>query len=313
MRDFCKISPQFWTGKTGKSLRGDPEAQIVALYLMTSPHSNMIGIYVLPMMYLAHETGLTIEGASEALARLCEAGFCTFEADSEVVWVHEMARYQIGDHLDPKDKRCKGVQNELAKVASDHIRRGFAAKYKDDFHLSIEGKKHKPLTSPFEAPCKQGEGEGEGEGEHPLPPAGGDDAGGTSVPAKAKPEYPPMFDEFWTAYPKKVGKDAAAKAFGKRKPNRELVQAMVQAIRGQKHSDAWKKQDGQFIPNPAKWLNDGRWKDGGDLLAGDTGNWAAKPAWVVEAGFEDVADANSSRCYEHNAAQFQNGKRLEAA
>lgn len=134
---------------------------------------------------------------------------------------------------------------------------------------------------------------------------------GTSVPAfkTTKPEYPPMFDEFWTAYPKKVGKDAAAKAFGKRKPDRELVQAMVQAIRDQKHSEAWKKQDGQFIPNPATWLNDGRWKDG----TADTGNWAAKPAWVVEAGFEDVADAHSSRCYEHNAAQFQNGKRLEAA
>lgn len=51
----------------------------------------------------------------------------------------------------------------------------------------------------------------------------------------------------------------------------------------------------------------------GSKGAPDTGNWAAKPAWVVEAGFEDVADANSSRCYEHNAAQFQNGKRLEAA
>ena len=91
------------------------------------------------------------------------------------------------------------------------------------------------------------------------------------------------------------------------------VQAMVQAIRTQQHSETWKKQGGQFIPNAAKWINEGRWKDEGGMLGGDGGNWAAKPAWVVEAGFEDVADANSSRCYEHNAAQFQNGKRLEAA
>lgn len=153
MRDFCKISPQFWTGKTGKSLRGDAEAQLVALYLMTSPHSNMIGIFTLPIMYLAHETGLSFEGASKALERVCESGFCTFEADSDLVWVHEMARYQIGDHLDAKDKRCKGVHNELAKVCSPQLRKAFYAKYKDDFHLPIDAKKSKPLASPLQAPC----------------------------------------------------------------------------------------------------------------------------------------------------------------
>ena len=40
VRDYGKVSPQFWVGKTGKRLRGDMEAQIVALYLMTSPRTN---------------------------------------------------------------------------------------------------------------------------------------------------------------------------------------------------------------------------------------------------------------------------------
>jgi len=69
------------------------------------------------------------------------------------------------------------------------------------------------------------------------------------------------FEAFWKAYPKKIGKDAAHKAFEKRKPNDALVTQMIRAIRVQCESDAWKKDGGQFIPHPATWLNQGRWQD----------------------------------------------------
>jgi uncharacterized protein YdaU (DUF1376 family) len=74
-------------------------------------------------------------------------------------------------------------------------------------------------------------------------------------------EFPPGFDRFWLAYPKKVGKDAAARAFAKRKPDAALVDAMVAAVERQRVSDQWRKDGGQFIPNPATWLNEGRWLD----------------------------------------------------
>ena len=65
MRDYGKVSPQFWIGQTGKKLRSEgAEAQIVAMYLMTSPHANMLGLYYCPAMFIAHETGLDLEGAS---------------------------------------------------------------------------------------------------------------------------------------------------------------------------------------------------------------------------------------------------------
>ena len=56
MRDYGKVSPQFWIGQTGKKLRAEGmEAQIVAMYLMTSPHANMLGLYYCPAMFIAHE------------------------------------------------------------------------------------------------------------------------------------------------------------------------------------------------------------------------------------------------------------------
>lgn len=69
------------------------------------------------------------------------------------------------------------------------------------------------------------------------------------------------FGVFWQAYPKKVGKDAARKAFEKRTVGDDLLARMLGAIEQQKHSREWVKDDGQFIPHPATWLNAGRWED----------------------------------------------------
>lgn len=158
MRDYAKISGRFWTGTTGKKLRGNLEMQVLAMYLMTSTHSNMIGIYHCPIMYMAHETGLSIEGATEALQSLIEAEFCTFDGDEEVVWVHEMAAHQIGTQLSANDKQVIGIRKQYAQIVSDQIRRGFAERYQGDFHLEID----KPLASPSKAPPKPGTGTGTG-------------------------------------------------------------------------------------------------------------------------------------------------------
>lgn len=69
------------------------------------------------------------------------------------------------------------------------------------------------------------------------------------------------FESFWSAYPKKVGKGYALKSWNKISPGKELTQKILSAVESQKHSQQWKKDDGQFIPNPATWLNQGRWED----------------------------------------------------
>ena len=66
------------------------------------------------------------------------------------------------------------------------------------------------------------------------------------------------FDAFWEAYPKKVGKGEAKKAFDKAKVS---VEVLLRALEAQKLSDQWKRDNGRYIPNPATWLNQGRWED----------------------------------------------------
>lgn len=231
MRDYSKISGQFWTGSTGKGLRGDMQTQIVALYLMSSHHANMIGIYHLPILYIAHETGSPLEGATEGLRRLCEGGFCTYDEASEMVWVHEMAKFQIGDELKAGDNRIKDVQKQYARLPEGLIRQGFYEKYKTAFHLE----KEKPLASPLEAPTK--------------PEAGTGTEAGVN-----------RFAEFWSAYPKKKAKAEARKAWDKAKINGEF-DSLLTALELQKQTTDWKKNGGEFIPYPATWINGKRWED----------------------------------------------------
>lgn len=154
MRDYGSVSPKFWIAGTGKSLRGNLPAQVVALYLMTSPHANMIGVFYCPIDSIAKETGLPLEGASEALRCLIEADFCRFDETTEEVFVTRMAAYQIGEQLDPKDKRCIGVARELEKVSSDRMRIGFRANYAVPFNLPITTQAEPPPSSPLKAPSE---------------------------------------------------------------------------------------------------------------------------------------------------------------
>lgn len=69
----------------------------------------------------------------------------------------------------------------------------------------------------------------------------------------------PVFDAFWQVYPKKTGKEAARKAF--KKIPKSAHSLLVPAVEAQKKSRQWMEENGRFIPNPATWLNQGRWED----------------------------------------------------
>jgi hypothetical protein len=70
-----------------------------------------------------------------------------------------------------------------------------------------------------------------------------------------------LFARFWSLYPRKVGKEAARKAWDKLTLTAELFEVMVQALGAQSVSTEWTKDNGQFIPHPSTWLNGKRWED----------------------------------------------------
>lgn len=82
-----------------------------------------------------------------------------------------------------------------------------------------------------------------------------------AIPPSAGESADNGFEDFWKLYPRKLAKSAAVKAWKKLNPTGDLKKAMIEAIQGQMLSADWQKDNGQFIPHPATWLNGRRWED----------------------------------------------------
>ena len=71
----------------------------------------------------------------------------------------------------------------------------------------------------------------------------------------------PLFDRFWAAYPRKVGKPKAQTAFARLRVTERELDRMIAAIECQSKIYRWGKENWKFIPHPATWLNQRRWED----------------------------------------------------
>ncbi len=80
-------------------------------------------------------------------------------------------------------------------------------------------------------------------------------------------KLPQGFVDFWRAYPRKVGKGAAAKAWLKNNCE-SIAGEIVKAVKKQEFTD-----DPQYIPHPSTWLNQWRWMDEDSTGSGGGDDW----------------------------------------
>lgn len=71
-------------------------------------------------------------------------------------------------------------------------------------------------------------------------------------------EQTESFSEFWNLYPRKIGKQAALRAFIKAADKTDSTTIIAGVQRMATDPNLPPKQ---FIPHPATWLNEGRWDD----------------------------------------------------
>lgn len=182
MRDYGKVSPRFWIGETGRKLRKMPDAQRIAMYLMTAPMAEMTGVFYCPIATILNDVGAPceelhvesegsskglarvhedpskghqrgVEGVKRALEALKELDFCFYDFESEFVFVKEMARCQIAEKLKPSDNQVKGIR-KLVENMPKPMRARFIERYNKDFSLGFdEGIEEKP-ASPLEDPSE---------------------------------------------------------------------------------------------------------------------------------------------------------------
>ena len=103
----------------------------------------------------------------------------------------------------------------------------------------------------------------------PTPPPGGGADGGASPGKRPRgapsPEDLVGFDAFWQLYPNPTNRKAAERSWALLKPDPELQNVILADLRARRAAPPWSahmaKKTLSFIPRPANYLRDERWKD----------------------------------------------------
>lgn len=213
-----------WDQKWFRSL--PPDAKL--LFLHMNARCDVAGFFEWDEDRIGFETGLTtkrIQGAVEPLlSRIADNG--------QRLWLPEFIGEQRNFPLNPENNSHKGIIRLLEERLSFDPRVGLI--------LSGEG-----LPNPYE---------GAHEGLF-NPPSKGRGL------VKVKIEIEEWFKIFWKIYPKKRGKGAAEKSFAKAVTSQAIYDAVMVGLEKHLGCADWEKEGGQFIPNPATWLNQKRWED----------------------------------------------------
>ena len=91
MRDYGKVQTTFWTSADTSTMTDT--GRMLALYLLTSPHSNILGCFHLPIGYVCEDLKWDAGRVSEGFAELSQKGFATHDLASKWVVLHAYLKW----------------------------------------------------------------------------------------------------------------------------------------------------------------------------------------------------------------------------
>ena len=93
MREYGKICTQFWTSPDIARL--SDQGKLLAAYLLSSPHTNMIGCFRLPLRYISADLSWSDESVLKVLEELSAQGFVSY--DSKLMWlvIHKFLKWNL--------------------------------------------------------------------------------------------------------------------------------------------------------------------------------------------------------------------------
>lgn len=133
MREYGQVQCAFWQHASENQWSSD--AMLLAVYLMTGPHSNGVGAYRLPEGYIQDDLGWVSERVKETLSELLRKGFC--ERFGTVIVMPKFLRWNPisnGNVAKARAAEFEAIPSDAAKVSAaralltygNHWEKGFA-------------------------------------------------------------------------------------------------------------------------------------------------------------------------------------------
>lgn len=298
MREYGKILTTIWTeSKKFASLKGNDTARYLYLYLHTCPHVNSIGCFVLPMGYACCDLGWDEDKIKSTLKDLSIAHLMEFGEEGVVKITNFLTKTPITNpkHFIGAAKLATALPD--CKEKDSIIRELQGDKYCPEGHPILE---HTPnLDRAQDTPMDTTEPETEPETDREeekgtsypkeneptiiSSPSDEDEeikpepedlldipdflkrkSKGTSIAVIPEPSLGEMFDEFWAAYPRRIGKAPAKGKFKDALKKASFKEIMAGVHR---YAAATAETEAKFIIYPERWLKKQRWLDEPDKAA----------------------------------------------
>lgn len=244
MARYRKIDPRIWND--GKFRDMSDNGKLVFLFLLTHPHMTALGAMRATVAGLAEELGWCVEAFRKAFHEALLKGMAEHDAKACLIALPNFIRYNSPE----SPNVVKAWANSLDLLPECGLKTRVTSRAKA-FAEALPEAFAKALPEAFAKGMPYQEQEQEQEQEQSN--------------VTCSPSVSELADDgfatFWAQYPKKVAKPQALKAWKKIKPAGRLLADLIAALKKQKASADWLKDDGRFVPHPATWLNGRRWED----------------------------------------------------
>lgn len=211
MRDYGKVHTSFWISDGMRRVSDD--ARLLALYLLTGQHTNMIGCFRLPDGYVSEDLSWTSERVSKGFDELSSNGFATRDSSSKWVLIRNflswnpvenpnqgIAALRLFDQVPDKST----IKPELARVLASAISHISTSKLKGSERVM------QPFLNQEQEQEQEQEEKNMGHGSATPPYDHGQGEGDKPVPQKI---YPAEFEQVWAIYPRRAGGNSKSDAF----------------------------------------------------------------------------------------------------
>lgn len=217
--------------------------QRLFFYILTCPHGNLTGLFVLKPGYASDDLKCLQKDFIKDLGKLIERALVSYDFEAGVILIHNFLRHN--PITNPNQK--KALVSQIKALPKTHLIQRFI-----ELNQGLSEVLSQVLSQVLPKPDSGTDSEKDSETVPPIPPKGGLNG------------IPAFFEkQFWPAYPRKIGKPKALSALMSKAKRGQLPphEQILSALEDQKTWDDWIKDEGKFIPHPTTWINREGWND----------------------------------------------------
>ncbi len=148
MREYGRVYSAIWQSPKIRSLSED--GRTLMLYLLTSPHANLVGCYRLPEAYASDDLQWPSERVSKGFDELSSKGILTVDKATKWVFIHSYLEWNPFENANV----AKAARKVFDQIPSSRLKSllaqailTFASHLDEDFRKGLE-----TLREPFENP-----------------------------------------------------------------------------------------------------------------------------------------------------------------